>query len=368
MTHALLFLALAAAPAPTDAELTAFGKAIAADFAAGRDGITPRFDVEAFMDRVAPANVMTATQRASFAKGVMNSMSKNWPRLAAESASGTQVLHRRNVMLDGLPAVQLRMTSRSQGFNFFELAVARNAKGELRIVDFFDLFVGSIRSADSRVLVATLLKSQQDVLGKLLGRDAALSKDLATLKKMSEAGKPNEAVQLWQSLPERSRQTRAAMNVYLGALNQLEDRAAYEQANLRFLELFPDDPAAAMRALEIALGRGDVAGTLKASASLEQRVGEDATFDLLRANVTATGGQGAAALKHVEHALQLEADSKDAWELRIQLGLQQQRWADVAKWLTAAERQAGLSLDLTTPEFAGFVNSKEGRAWVKAQP
>jgi hypothetical protein len=72
--------------------------------------------------------------------------------------SGGSAVYRRNVPLEGAPAVQMRVLRQSGAMNFFELLVAKDATDALRINDFYDLSMGSLRSAEAGLALQSTLE------------------------------------------------------------------------------------------------------------------------------------------------------------------------------------------------------------------
>lgn len=369
MICALLVLALAAAPI-TDVELRALGEAMAADLSSARDPISSRFDFDAFLERSIPGVAMPAKARTAFQTGFTKGMANTWTTLANQSKDGTQFTYRRNVQVDGLPAVQLRLLYFDGGYDFMEFAIARNARGELRVVDILDVGMGSVRSAEARLTLLPLIeRSGAGVLKRVFSTSAPILEHLASLKQMNEAlvlGRPAETVTLWKGLPEAVRDHRLPLATYVNALSMLDDSAAYRQALVHFITLYPDDPANQMRALDLPLTAKDWAACLKAIEAVERRVGRDAAFDLIRADVMRADGKPGEARKLLEAATTLEPRLDKPWLQLIDLGLSERKFADVAGWMTSGETQAGLAFDLRSEAFAAFATSKEGKAWAKA--
>lgn len=179
-------------------------------------------------------------------------------------------------------------------------------------------------------------------------------------------GRPAETVEIWKSLPEDVQSHRLPLSMYVNALSMLGDDVTYRKALVHFIELYPDDPANQMRAMDVALTGKDWPGALKAVDVVEKRVGRDVAFDLVRASVLLSQGKTAESRKLLEAATVLEPKLDTPWLTLIDLGISQKAWADVAKWMTSAESQAGITFDLTTEPFAAFAASKEGKAWAKA--
>ncbi len=367
MTLALV-LSLTLCAAPTDAELTRFGQAIAFDFMAGQDGASSRMDLEALVDRSLSGVTLPDGFRKGFIKGLKQGFDQSWRALATEVSNGGTVAYRRNVTLEGQPAVQLRVLYKSGAFNFVEFMVAKGATGELRIVDFYDLANGSLRSADMRMLALPVLGDLQlNVVERLLGKEQTMYKHLPALTRINNAmnaGKWEDVRTVWTGLPKDIQDHRLFLKPYIAALSTLDD-AAYQKMMAHYLGLYPDDAAAQVMGIDFYYLRKKWPQCRTAIVAVEKRAGSDAWFDMLRGSVALGEDKPAEVRKSLALALEKEPTLKDPYFMLIDLALGEKKWAEVSKWMLAAGDKLGVEFDVKAKGFEAFAASKEGKAYAR---
>jgi hypothetical protein len=364
-----LSLSLLSAAPPTDAELTELGKSLAADFMAGKDGVTSKVDGNALLDRSLNGTRVPEDFRRGFVKGLSQGFRQSWGALAKEMESGGSVRWTRNVTIEGKPGVQLRVLYKGGAFNFVEFLVFKDATGALRIADFYDVANGSWRSEDVRLLALPVLADLKlDTLDRMLGKESSMLKHIDALQKINNASVKAdwEGVRtVWNGLPKDIQEHRLFIKPYISALSNI-DEAAYTKAMARYLALYPDDAAAQVMGIDFYFLRKKWPDVLKAIAAVEKRAGEDSWFDYLRGSVLLEDKKNAEAKAALEAAVKREPTLAEPYYTLIDVGLLEKKWADVAKWMTACEKATGVSFDPQAKGFEGFFASKEGKAWDKA--
>lgn len=369
---ALLAVTIAAAP-PADSELTDFGKAIAADLSAGKDGISSRVDFGRLVDRALVGITAPEGFRGGFIKGLKQGFASSWGAVAKEASTGSSITWRRNVKTDGLPAVQLRMLYKSGAFDFVELLVERSDDGVLKIIDLYDLADGSLRTADMRMLAIPVIGDlKAGTVEKLLGSESKLSQHVSALRTMNEAVNKGDFASVrttWKALPVEVREHRLFFKPYISALSELDD-PDYEKAMGRYLALYPDDPAAQVMGIDFYFLRKRWPQCNAAIDAVEKRVGDDGWFDVLRGSAAIQ--QGKAKLpemkKFMARAIEKDPTLKEPYMNLIDAGLTEKKWADVSKWMLLAEKNLGLTFNVGVQGFEGFAASKEGKAYAKTHP
>lgn len=262
------------------------------------------------------------------------------------------------------------MLFKDGAFNFFELAVRKDASGALKVVDVWELTAGSLRSEDLRLVAVPVLgELEQGVLERILGKDQALTRHMADLRKMNEAvrdGRPAEAATVYTTLPKELQEHRLFLRAYIGAV---VDTPAYEGAMGRYLALYPTDTAALVMGIDYYFLKKNWPKCLAAISAVEKRAGDDAWFDYLRASAATTQEDWALARKHLVAAIGKEPSLPQPYYSLIDVTLTQKKYAETAKWLDAAEKGAGVTFDIDekTEGFTAFTASKEGKAWLKGR-
>lgn len=369
MTLALALSLAVVAAAPTDQELQDFGKALAADFTAGKDPVTNKVDGHALLDRALNGTKVPPEFRTGFVKGLTQGFRQSWGALASELAQGGSIRWTRNVTIDGAPGVQLRVLYKGGAFNFVEFLVAKDASGQLVITDFYDLGSGSFRSADVRMLALPVLADLKlDTLDRMLGKESAMLKHVDTLKKINDASLKADwdgVRTIWNGLPKEIQEHRLFIKPYISALSNLDDKE-YAKAMAKYLALYPDDGAAQVMGIDFHFLRKNWPECLKAIAAVEKRAGADAWFDYLRGNVLVEDQKPTEGKAALADAVKREPTLSEPYFSLIDISLAEKKFADTAKWMSACEKATGVSFDAHAKGFEEFLASKEGKAWDKA--
>jgi hypothetical protein len=369
LTEFVLALTLSAAPA---GDVEKLGKTVAADFAAGRDGLSPVLDIDALMARTFEGVNAPDQFRQGFVKGFKRSGGSVGKVLAQQMREGARMTFRKVVALDGESAAQLRVLWPNGGFNVFELMVKPGADGRLKVVDMYDLLAGELKSTEIRRWVLTLLaETDRNLVDRLMGRDRLFYRHLPKLKAMFAAareGRAADAVEEFKSLPREVQDQRSVLRFYAAVSADL-DEDEYEQALRRYLRMYPDASSHAV-ALDFYFLKQDWAKLDRSIDIIERRVGaDDAWFEVLRANSQMARGNPAAAKRHLARAVGREKTLDESYFLLVGISLEEKNYADTVRWLEALERDAGVPLaDVSSvPEYAEFAASKEGKAFIEKQ-
>jgi hypothetical protein len=373
MFAALVALAVLQA-APTPPEITTYGNAIVADFVAGKDGLVDRVDMGALLDRTFKGVDANTDFAKGFRTGAQRAGYQAGKTLLSYLKSGGSMAFRKPVTLDGEPAAQIRILNADGSFNVFELVVAKKADGSLEVVDVFDLVQGEKTSQVLRRLaLMTFAEADQGLVDKLMGKEQLLIKNAGALKSMTEdirAGKNAEAAAVYQKLPKELQDERTFLRLYAQVAFAVDEKE-YSRALGRYLELYPEDPAAQVMAIDYHFLKKDWPKVAKTLDNVEKRVGtDDGWIEILRGNASIASGHRSEAKEHFKKAVAREKNMVQGYELLVGLSLEDKDWKETSKWLAAMETDGGIKLkDLSTvPEYKGFVGSKEGQAFLKRKP
>jgi tetratricopeptide (TPR) repeat protein len=362
-------LLLAAAPI-SQPELTALGNRIAADYAAGRDGLTQLLDVDGLLDRTLAGVPAPEDFLRGFRNGAKKTTIPMGANLLKEAKAGGTIAFRSLGRNGGEDVIRLRLLSSGGAFNYFELFTARGGGGALRVVDVYDLADGGTLSATIRRLaLLALAEAKQGLLDRLGGKEQVFLKSAATIKKMSRArveGRHAEVLSIYETLPREIQEEPVFMRQVVYASMEL-DQDKYRRAMERYIRRHPDDPAANVMAIDACFLRKDWAGANKAIDGVERHVGtDDGWLALLRGSVAKTAGDLAGARRHFEEATRREPALTQAHANLLDLALKAGDWAAAARALSGLEQAGQPIADLRKVEgFEGFVASKEGKAFLK---
>lgn len=362
-------LLLAAAPI-TQPELTALGNRIAADYAAGRDGLTPLMDVDGLLDRTLVGVPASEDFLRGFRNGARKTTIPMGANLLKEAKAGGAIAFRSLGRNAGEDVIRIRLLSAGGAFNYFELFTARGGGGALRVVDVYDLADGGTLSANIRRLaLMALAESKQGFLDRLGGKEQVFLKSAATIKKMTLAraeGRHAEVLSIYETLPREIQEEPVFMRQVVYASMEL-DQEKYRRAMERYIRRHPDDPAANVMAIDACFLRKDWAGAYKAIDGVERHVGtDDGWLALLRGSVAKTAGDLPGARSNFEQAVRREPALTQAHANLLDLALGARDWAAVARALAGLEQAGQPIADLRKVDgFEGFVASKEGKAFLK---
>jgi hypothetical protein len=357
----------------TPAEVTTVGNDIVNDFAAGKDGITSRFDTQIFVDRVMAGVDARSDFLTGFREGVTKSL-KPGDALLRGVQNGSTVTFRKAVTFESSPAVQLRLLNKDGSFNVLELILTKNAVGTVKVVDVWNLLDGD-RDSDRvhRMAVLAAADNNQGVLDKLMGKEQALVKNLPTLNAFTEAVKKQawpDVVAAYKKMPPVLQDDGTIAKRYLVAIQQV-DATEYRAAMAKYLAAHAADASASVMAIDYYFTGKNWPDVLKAIDVVEKRVGaDDGWLEILRGNTELSAGKRPAAHAHYLEATKREPLLRSGYDMLLQMSVDDKNNAETAKWLGAMETDAKLQLnDISAlPMFAGFVASKEGKAFLKKHP
>jgi hypothetical protein len=372
MTHALILTAaLVSSAALTPAETTRVGNEIIADYERGTDGLGPRFDSELYLDRSLKGVTASATFMTGFREGARKTL-KPGEGLLVAMQRGSTLSFRKAVTLDGEQAAQLRVLHKDGSFNILEIILVKNAVGTVKAVDMWNLIDGE-RDSDRvhRLAAMAAADENQGLLDRLVGKEKSFAKNLPTFRALVDAAQNEkwpEVVANYKKLPPELQDDRLVATRYLMAINNV-DPAEYRKAMAHYIASHASDASVSMMAIDYYFTDKRWDDAIKAIDVVEQRIGtDDGWLEMLRGNIRLEAGDKPGAKAHYAKSVAREPLLRNSYEVLIGLAMQEKNWPDTSKWLTAMEQDGKLTLnDLrTVPEYAGFVASKEGKAFVKA--
>ncbi len=373
----LLLVALAAQPtaAPTkapamDPAYVAYTTDLEQGIHAGDSSLLDaRVDVERLLERATRGTSAPKTFHDGFATGVRRSGMQLGKQLVASREDDSSFRLLRLRMEGGAPHALYRIMTTQSGVNYLDLELARNAQGQVVIVDFYPYITGEAFSETlRRMYLQAAREAGYDLVDKLMGKEQDFLKNAPKLKEMQlqvQEKKFAEVVKTFAALPESLRQTKPFLLLRLSAAAQL-DEAEYQKAIEDFEKAHPKDPSLDLISIDGHMMRKDYATVMKMIDRLDQRV-NDPYLQYLRGSVMLDKGDRKAAVGHFKAAIAGEPTLALAHWVLIGLSLQDKQFKDTARYLDGIERDAHLELgDLEgIEEYAGFVKSPEYKTWKK---
>lgn len=280
-------------------------------------------------------------------------------------------------LVDGQPRALFRLAT-PQGLNYHDLALRGTGK-DLRIVDIYLHAEGEWITATWRRQFVQALARRPAVEGLTLHADdavylASLAR-LTKLQQQSQDGHYADALAIAVALPPALQATKWVLAARLHAALRLPGgqgaaaTAAVTEATQAFTAAFPADPALDFMLLAAAREQGQWDAALAALDRLAPVVAQDPFLDVVRGTIALQREQTAAAHALGEQAVQALPDLPEPHLLLIAASLKLQDDDEIARQLTAAERQVGMRFAglEQQPAFAAFVKSSAYRQWLATQ-
>jgi len=257
------------------------------------------------------------------------------------------------------------------GVNYHDLHLIVDAHGHVRIVDVDVYITGEALSQTMRrSLVPVLGLRNQTFAAKALGIQDEYSKHLPQVVKVTAAarkGEHAEALALYRELPPALQKHQGLMMIAINASQQV-DEEAYLKLLQAYCKEFPQS-SGDLILLDVLHAKRKFDELLQAVDRLDRKLGGDAYLHTFRGAAHMEKKDFPAARRAFEACIRGEPKLADAYWGYITLELQQKNFTKVTELLTAVQTKAGVELeDLTkAEEYADFVKSPEGKAWLKKQ-
>jgi tetratricopeptide (TPR) repeat protein len=327
-----------------------------------------RIDLERLIERSTRDTSTPKTFAEGFAKGMRRSGMNLGKQLvdARDEESDFHLLRLR--MERGAPRALYRVISKA-GINYLDFELARNAEGKVVIADVYPHISGELFSETlRRMFLMAANEAGYDLLDKLMGKEQEFLKNLPKLQAMQRLGQEEkfaEVVKTYAELPPSLRQVKSFALLRLNAAAHLEE-AEYQRAIDDFMKAWPEDPSVDLISIDGHMMRKDYAAVLKSIDRLDQRV-RDPYLQYLRGSVLLEKGDDKEARRLFQAAIDAEPTLVTAHWVLIGLSLQDKKYKDTARYLTAIERDAGVTLNELEglEQYEGFVKSPEYKAWSK---
>lgn len=347
----------------TDAEADAFGQAMAKALApCDPAAVSALLDVTNLARRAAHGRkIPKAAKDGMLQAATGNGFGKNLCQALPGETTKATYLRSRKISGSPRPLVRLIIGS---ALNYLEFEVGRvKGVGEVRAIDYTSFATG---------------ESMSEMLGRTLeemssnGRPSEALADIEALKlasvKMAQEDVASARAN-FDKLSAKARTMKAALVVDVQITSQESDEA-YMAAMERFARAFPDDPALLLQSIDRSFVAKDFDQTLVVLEKLQRQVGGDPYLDTLQATTLGELGRNADAVSASQRCIQAEPSLENCWLALTDAQLRAQDYGAIVG--TMRELKTRFDLDFTptslasVPEWAGFLASPEGKAWVAA--
>ncbi|HEX2678686.1 MAG TPA: hypothetical protein VHM19_18665 [Polyangiales bacterium] len=268
-----------------------------------------------------------------------------------------------NASRNGETWVVLRVLQAGGGMEHCSFLLDRKPDGRALAVDWNMMSIGENLTAILRRSLMPLGTSVSAIAARLGGEEGMTlrySKPLIEMQKLASEKKALEALAVYEKLPAEAKNLKLFLIARITAAQQLgpQEHAAALDA---LIAAHPEDPTAAVFAIDAYTYRGDHKKVVAAIDALSAHAGPDPYFDVLRAGPLITmndfDGAHAAALR----ALEAEPDLTPARWTLVTIATKRKDFPDLARWIgeLAAQKKIDPRRLGNVPELADFVKSPE---------
>jgi len=255
------------------------------------------------------------------------------------------------------------------GVNYHELIIARDATGEPRITDIYIHITGELISQSvRRLLLPAFAAENNGLLARLTGREAALVRNFSTIEQINkhkEAKDFQEAYRLLTTLPQQLQKDKTILVLKLVIAQQLGVEEYVKV--LRELEVsFPNDPARDFRSIDLYATQGNHEKVVEAVDRLIAANGDPYLY-FLKLDSLVSLGRTRDARAAVKSARTAGVDTLDTHWMELGFFMSTKDHVSTAKMLDTISNKFGVEFsDLSqVAEYADFVASAEGKAWMR---
>ncbi len=256
----------------------------------------------------------------------------------------------------------------SGGVNYHEYELARKPDGSIRANDVYVFYSGeNLSKTLRRLYIPSAAAQNRGMIAKFLGSEADIVKGLPAIQQMAEAikaGRPKEALDLFEKLPASLQKDKTALLVYLSAAQSLDD-TIHAGAIERIRKEFPDDPCVDLHSIDGFMFAKQYDRSQAAIDRVDKSLGGDPFLNVLRASVYVLQKQFDKARTAAETAVEKCPDMIDCYWTLLSVELGSANYPGVVNTLKKVDSHFSVEFnDLTTdPDFAGFVGSPQFREW-----
>ncbi|WP_163997141.1 hypothetical protein [Pyxidicoccus caerfyrddinensis] len=335
------------------------------------DALDAHLDKDALFKKTTEGVQVPANFAAGFRKGLNQGSALGFGKqlVSAFDEESTFTLLRARAV-KGVPRALFRLVS-TRGLNYLDLELAKDASGQVRVVDIYPYVAGEFLSETlRRAYLAVAAEANQGLVDRLMGKEQTYLKNLPRMQAMQQAfqaGKYEEALSIYDQFPASFKNYKSVLLLRLQSAAALSVQGeAYAQAIADYEKALPNDPSVELVAFDGYLLRKDHAGAIRVLDRLDRRV-RDPYLSVLRGNVMLDKGDTAEARRHYEAAITAEPTLLVGhWSL-AGLALQEKQYKELGERLDAIEATGLVHLnDLEgTANYEGFVKSPEYKVWKK---
>lgn len=352
---------------PSDDECRAFAEALLAALAGGDAGRrNVLFDSDACTTRALQQlpvdDAMRGELKAVVATAIGEAQQSQHNLIAAGGRVALVKLHQ----IDGRQRILLRELPVAGGIDYCDFLVEKQADGQIKAIDVYDLSAGEYCSqAARRAVLAQRKQRDANLLSELDAADAALAASVDQvdrLRALVRQGRLTDALATEKQLPADVRALKPVM--LLRAQAARERTEDMTPAVEEFRVAFPGDAGIDLVAFDYYVRQGLLAEALACLGRIDDAVQGDNYLNIIRSSIHFSQGEWDAAARNAERAIAADPDLSDAYWCLLSAALKKKDHATTAHCLTELARLGEPSSDLTKiADYADFVQSPEYARW-----
>jgi tetratricopeptide (TPR) repeat protein len=360
-----------------EAEAQAFAEAFEkAAMAGDKATVRAAFDAAAISRRaVAKAGLpekIRANVELSLASGVGPGLADDFVVTQSEIEKGARLrllhIHREG----GEQRALLRLVDSRDDLGYRDCTLMRHADGKVRIDDYYPFDVGELVSDSLGRVLALGFKPQGDATQAAVAGpenySARLSKALSDMGLLIKVEKYQEALDIFQGLPDRLQSDKTALSMRIQAARRLGGKP-YDDAVIAYRKDFRSERNMDLIMIDAYSAHKLYDKVLASIDGLEKTVGGDPYLDALRAKAYLQKGDLAAAKRCGRKSLAGEPDLPATYLCLLAISLQEKKFADTSALLTTMREKFPRRMPKpeNDPAYAQYLGSPQYRAWMKAK-
>lgn len=256
------------------------------------------------------------------------------------------------------------------GSGYYDMHLARSAKGSIRIIDWYDYSYGQTYSQNLRQLIA-MLAPTPTLLGQVFDIASNRKKtidDIAETIKLFNEKQHGQVVRKVLSMDEDMRKNRLLAIIATQSGNLSNDEKLYHKALANLEKYYRDDPSMAFMLIDYYFLEQKFDSVLSATNQLLNTFGvEDAALYAIKSNALAGKGHYSEAASVAEHAITIEPEYENNYWSLLNASAKAKNYAKAVEAAKALENRfsyelgpEALSQDGT---YAALVQSAEYKKW-----
>ena len=314
---------------------------------------------------------LSAEDRAGFQEAVADSFRNVFHTVLAGCREGGDYRFVRIINRNDQKTLLFRLTlPEAEGLNYHEMILARGNGEAPQIADLLVWKTGQRLSGTFRMANLESLVEAAGETARLSEQDQLCVQQMSKLREMREltaAGKFRETEEIYNAFPDEFQKQKVSLDLRLNAAEG-SGGETLRQAIGALRSSLPDDTSLPFRSLAFHASVGEWTQMVSAADAIQQATG-DPYAAILKVQPLLEMKQTDSAMNAIRSVRAVAESDPNVYWLDLHLRMQQGDNAGTATLLQEMQTRFGLEFNRLEqiPEYAGFLQSAEGKAWLEAQ-